>query len=165
MKSISELQASIPHLGKVEWIGLRTEQRGDVISVDRALSIEAVGLEGDHRSKRKPDPENGRHVTLIQAEHLPVIASILNRALIDPALLRRNIVVSGINLQSLKGFQFRIGDALFEGTGLCHPCSRMEETLGHGGYSATRGHGGLNAKVIEGGEICVGDSVALELKE
>jgi MOSC domain-containing protein YiiM len=67
--------------------------------------------------------------------------------------------VSGINLLSLKGLRFRIGEAVLEGTGPCDPCSRMEENLGPGGFQAMRGHGGLTARVIEAGTVCVGDRV------
>jgi MOSC domain-containing protein YiiM len=98
---------------------------------------------------------------LIQAEHLGVIASVLHRDSVDPALLRRNIVVSGINLLALKSAKFRIGTALLEGTGPAEPCSRMEEALGPGGYNAMRGHGGITARVLEDGWIRVGDSVTL----
>ena len=80
---------------------------------------------------------------------------------IDPALLRRNIVVSGINLTSLRKQQFQIGEAILEGTGDCAPCSRMEENLGPGGYNAMRGHGGLTARVIQGGAVKKGDRVSL----
>jgi MOSC domain-containing protein YiiM len=79
---------------------------------------------------------------------------------IDPGLLRRNLVVSGINLLALQRAQFRIGSVVLEGTGPCHPCSRMEAALGPGGYNAMRGHGGITAKVITPGEIKVGDAVA-----
>jgi MOSC domain-containing protein YiiM len=48
------------------------------------------------------------------------------------------VLVEGINLLSLKGKQFRIGEAVFEYSGECHPCSRMEEALGAGGYNAMR---------------------------
>jgi MOSC domain-containing protein YiiM len=68
-------------------------------------------------------------------------------------------VVSGINLLALNGAQFAIGGALMEGTGPCHPCSRMEEIFGPGGYNAVRGHGGITARVILGGVIRVGDVV------
>jgi MOSC domain-containing protein YiiM len=43
--------------------------------------------------------------------------------------------------------------------GLCHPCSRTEGARGLGGYSAVLGHGALNARVLQGGFIAVGDSV------
>jgi MOSC domain-containing protein YiiM len=68
-------------------------------------------------------------------------------------------VVSGINLLALNGAQFAIGGALLEGTGPCHPCSRMEEIFGTGGYNAVRGHGGITARVITGGVIRLADAV------
>lgn len=124
--------------------------------------VEAVvgrGLVGDHRADRDRKTSGKRQVTLVQAEHLPVVASLTGRREVDPALLRRNLVVAGINLLSLKGHRFRIGDVELVGTGECHPCSRMEENLGEGGYQAMRGHGGLTASVVNGGTIEVGAEV------
>jgi MOSC domain-containing protein YiiM len=97
-------------------------------------------------------------VTLVQAEHLQVVAALLGLEALDPTLLRRNLVVSGVNLLALRGRQFRVGDVLLEGTTPCHPCSRMEENLGHGGYAAMRGHGGINARVLRGGMLRVGEA-------
>ena len=51
---------------------------------------------------------------------------------VAPALLRRNVVVSGIPLVALKGRRFRIGEVVLEGTDDCDPCSRMEAALGAG---------------------------------
>ena len=76
-----------------------------------------------------------------------------------PATLRRNLVVSGLPLVALKGRRFRIGEAVFEGTGDCDPCSRMEAALGPGGYNAMRQHGGLCARVIASGSFALGDAV------
>ena len=84
---------------------------------------------------------------------------LIARRHVEPALLRRNVVVRGISLIALKGRRFRIGTAVFEGTGPCDPCSRMEEALGPGGLNAMRGHGGLTACVIEAGRFRVGDAV------
>jgi MOSC domain-containing protein YiiM len=75
--------------------------------------------------------------------------------------LRRNLVVAGCNLRALQGRRFTIGDVELEGTGECHPCSRMEEALGEGGYQAMRGHGGLNARILRGGTLRIGDAVEL----
>ena len=93
------------------------------------------------------------------AEHLPVIAALAGLDEVSPAQLRRNIAVRGIPLLALKDRRFQIGEVILEGTGECHPCSRMEETLGEGGYNAVRGHGGLTARVIRGGVIRLGDEV------
>ena len=153
--TIQQLTNNLPQHGKVEWIGLRPHKRADMVIVDKALTIEGKGLEGDHYAGRS----GNRSVTLIQAEHLGVIASVLNKHAVMPHELRRNIMVSGINLLALKGKRFCIGEALFEMTGVCHPCSRMEEILGQGGYNAMRGHGGITARIIQGGWIALGDSV------
>ena len=98
---------------------------------------------------------------MFQHEHLSVVASFLRRDNIDPVLLRRNIVVRGINLLALKDKKFQVGEAIFEMTGQCHPCSRMEEVLGEGGYNAMRGHGGITARVVSGGLISVGACVSV----
>ena len=78
-----------------------TELESVLIDLDK-------GLEGDRFGGRAGNP---RQVTLIQQEHLAVIAACLGLEFIDPSILRRNIVVSGINLLALKDKIFRIGDA------------------------------------------------------
>jgi len=156
--TIAELKKKHHQSGKVEWIGLCTERRGPIDVVSEVEAEEGRGLTGDHHAKKR---KSKRQVTLIQAEHLPVVASILYRGEpVDPELLRRNIVVSGVNLLTLKDQRFQIGSAILEGNGPAAPCSRMEETLGAGGYNAMRGHGGITARVIEAGTIAIGDEVA-----
>ncbi|MEH6562787.1 MAG: MOSC domain-containing protein [Marinobacter sp.] len=87
------------------------------------------------------------------------MASCLHRGAIGPEVFRRNIVVSGLNLLALKGKTFQIGGVVLEYTGLCHPCSKMEISLGPGGYNAMRGHGGITTRVVEGGDMALGDAV------
>ncbi|SEK92344.1 MOSC domain-containing protein [Bosea lupini] len=122
-------------------------------SVETATASAAEGLVGDRYSGRS----GSRQVTLIQREHLAAIASHLGLEGVAAEQLRRNIVVEGINLATLKGHHFRLGGAILAWTGECHPCSRMEEVLGQGGYNAVRGHGGITARVIESGAIAIGD--------
>lgn len=145
-----------PHPGKVCWIGLRPGRGQPVEVVEQARATREGGLSGDRFSGK---PGADRQVTLIQAEHLDTVARLLERGSVDPALVRRNIVVSGINLTSLKGQRFAIGDVVLLGTGACPPCGQMERNLGPGGFNAMRGHGGITACVIIPGNLAVGDPV------
>src|SRR3546814_8047129 len=76
--------------------------------------------------------------------------------------MRRNLWCSGINLFSLKGRRFRIGQAIFETTGWCQPCARLERNLGEGTFQAVRGHGGITARVLKSGIIRLDDSLSVE---
>jgi MOSC domain-containing protein YiiM len=157
--SIKDLLQTLPQIGRIEWIGLRPARRAEMRLVQQA-ELNAQGIVGDRYS----GSSGKRAVTLIQAEHLPAIAAMLKRDTIDPELLRRNIVISGINLLALKDKTFLLGSAELEMTGLCHPCSRMEEIFGAGGYNAVRGHGGITACVRVPGKIKTGDALQVILK-
>ena len=128
-----------------------------MITTDKIQVNTEQGIVGDRYAGRT----GKRHLTMLQAEHLLVIASNVDRTSIVPELLRRNILVSGINLLALKRQRVKIGSAEVEITGECHPCSYMEEVLGPGGYNAVRGHGGITARVFKDGIIRVGDGVSL----
>jgi MOSC domain-containing protein YiiM len=141
--------------GTVAWIGLRPARRARLVPVTTAMADPADGLAGDHYGKGGGQ----RQVTLIQGEHLAAIARYLDVDAVAPDLLRRNVVVTGINLLALKERRVSVGTAVLEVTGECHPCSRMEELLGAGGYNAVRGHGGITARVVSGGMISVGNAV------
>lgn len=155
MQSVAELMSVLPQRGRVVWIGVRPARRTAMLAAERVLARSDEGLKGDRYARAG----GKRQVTLIQGEHLDALAGMLGVAEVAPAVVRRNVVVRGINLLALKGRRFQVGDALFEWTGLCHPCSRMEEVLGPGGYNAMRGHGGITARVIEDGELELGSVV------
>ena len=148
--------------GTLTWIGLRSERRGQVTPVERAKAIATKGLEGDHRMAKTPG--SARQVTLISEEFMQQIAHFTGLSTIDPVLLRRNLVVSGINLNALRHQRFQIGEAVFEATALCHPCSRMDAALGKGGVAAMIGHGGLCARILNTGYITVGDRLEVRPK-
>jgi len=153
---LAKLMATFPRPGTVEWIGVRSKRRAPLDSLDEVEAIAGVGLVGDHYVSKT----NGkRQVALIQQEHLTAVAQIIGKSEVLAASVRRNIVVSGINLYALRDRRFRIGAVLLEGTGTCDPCSRMEEVLGPGGYNAMRGHGGIICRIVEGGNIRIGDPV------
>lgn len=157
--SLQDLIGTLPQHGSVEWIGVRPACKAPLEAVRQIELISDHGFAGDHYSK----VGGKRQVTLIQAEHLDAVASMLGFDEVKPETVRRNIVVRGINLLALKDKTFRVGDATLAFTDHCHPCSRMETVLGPGGYNAMRGHGGITARVIEGGLIRSGDVVGIAL--
>lgn len=157
MLSINEMKSKLARPGHVVVIGVRPARRMMPIEMPSVNAIAKTGLEGDHYSSKG----GKRQVTLIMSEHLAAAASILGLEQLDPFLVRRNIITQGINLRSLEDKRFRIGEVLLEYTGECHPCSRMEESLGEGGYNAMRGHGGITARILEGGIISQGDEITL----
>ena len=153
MKTLRQILDTLPQQGEVRWIGVRPQRRAAMISLKEVFASSETGLDGD----RYQGQTGKRHVTLVQEEHLAVIRSCSESELVKPEDLRRNIVISGINLLALKSRVIEIGTAQLEVTGLCHPCSRMETNLGAGGYNAMRGHGGITARILSDGTIKVGD--------
>jgi len=170
MDDLRSLTARFPRAGRLEAIVLRPGRDAPAVSVASTRAVPGRGLAGDHRGDTPPSRPGGgkRQVTLIQAEHLPLIRAWTGVD-VAPVVLRRNLVVSGINLLAQhalfddRPLQVRIGpDVVIVVTGPCDPCSKMEALLGPGGYNAMRGHGGTTARVIRGGVLSVGDAVVVE---
>lgn len=156
--TLEKLRSQFPFPGTVTWIGLRPARKAPLEAVAAAELSPDHGLVGDHYRGRS----GKRQLTLINEAHLQAAAQCLARERLDPALVRRNIVISGCNLRALKGHRFLLGEAVLEYTDECHPCSRMEQVLGPGGYNAMRGHGGICARVVQAGRVAVGDCLTVE---
>lgn len=169
--TLRQLTQQFSQAGKLDAIYLRPARGINCTSAQHVEAIAQKGLLGDRTSSApsrnllgSSRPENKRQVTLIQAEHIAVISALIGKP-VDAKMLRRNLVVSGINLLAAKTLfkdqtmQLNIGEVILQVTGLCEPCSKMETTLGHGGYNAMRGHGGITAKIIKGGELKIGDTI------
>ena len=171
-QTLRELTQQFPLAGRVDAIYLRPARLVSVVSVTEARAEPGLGLIGDRRSStlRTGDLAQKRELTLFQAEHLQTLADWLGLPSLEPGRLRRNLVVSGINLVSMRSLfadvvlQWRIGaDVVIEVSGSCDPCSRMETELGQGGYNAMRGHGGVTARVLTGGTIRVSDPICIHV--
>ena len=138
----------------MKWIGVRAGRGTPIDVVKEVVAIAGRGLEGDRAAAREG---HKRQVTLIQAEHLAVVAKLAGVRKIAPARLRRNVVVSGINLVSLLKKKFRIGKLVLVGVDTCDPCFQMEEL-----EAPMAGMGGITARILEGGTMRVGDRVMLD---
>lgn len=165
--TLRQLTQHFSQHGRLDAIYLRPGRGQPCVRQDQVHAIANLGLQGDRASLHPSSQANGskRQVTLLQAEHLPVIAALTGHTEVDPALLRRNLVVSGLNLLATKSLfkdqplHLLIDDVVLEVTGPCEPCSRMEQVLGRGGYNAMRGHGGITARIVRGGLLRTGDIV------
>ena len=153
---IGRLLAAPIRLGLITWIGVRPARREGMLVLSAASLIVSKGVAGDHYDTARDGP---RQVTIIANEDISAISGFLGMPMIAPDLLRRNLVTSGINVFALKDRRFRVGSAILEGSGECAPCSLLEAALGPGAYNAVRGHGGITARVVESGQVNIGDTI------
>lgn len=159
--------------GRVEALVVRTSLHGEARLQSTAVAVAGHGLLGDHGSLDPAQIGGNRQITLMQAEHLPVVAALLARSgeTISPACFRRNVVVSGLNLLAILHRRpharplLRFGaDVLVEIVEPCEPCGWLELTLGRGAVVASHGHGGVCGRIVEGGRLSVADPVVAVLR-
>lgn len=147
-------------------VSLWTAER-DAAPMERRESVRAVrgGVEGDRYCTGRGyySPFDVCEVTFVASEALDAIAAETGIDLTD-GRHRRNVVVRGVELPKLLGAQFRVGEALLEGTRPRPPCVHVEEVAGEEGVaSALSGtRGGICASVVEPGAIAVGDEIRME---
>ncbi len=140
--------------GTVEAIVLAPDAEAPVVSVDAAVAIAGVGLEGDRYARGRGTFGSGRPgsaLTLVDAAVLDELGR--------PVDHRRNVVVRGTDLNALVGRTFRLGEAICHGRRLCEPCAHLDRLNGGGILRPLVHRGGLRADVVTGGEIRVGDAL------
>lgn len=108
------------------------------------------GLQGDRFEFSKYP------ITLFSREVAEEVCSELDIEL-DLKLFRRNIIVTGVHLNSLIGKRFKIGNIEFEGLAHCAPCTWMNAVMKKGAYRSMSGRGGLRVKVLNDGVLSCGD--------
>lgn len=152
--------------GRVVAIHLAADGGLPVTAAETVRAVAGQGLEGDryfHRMgtfSKKDRP--ARQVTLVESEALAALAGDYGIDL-PPGATRRNITTEGIALNHLVGRSFKIGEATLRGVQLCEPCGHMERLSGHIGSREGLVHrGGLNAEIVVGGAIKVGDPITLD---
>ncbi len=115
-----------------------------------ARALEDHGLEGCAHAR----PGTKRQVLFASQEHIDAVG-------VEPGAIRENLTVSGADVQGwAPGQRLAVGDAVFEVTMECEPCERMDE-LRPGLRAELEGRRGVLAKVVETGEVAVGDEIRL----
>ena len=115
------------------------------------------GIVGDYRS----DKFQIGQITLVEAEIIDAMSRELGYDIPDGAS-RRQIMVKGITLNELIGQNLRMGQILVRVEDKCNPCKNMETKIGPGARDAMNNKGGIRCRIIEGGELHVGDKITVE---
>lgn len=152
--------------GSIEGIHVAPRAMIPTRLVHEAHIVEGIGIEGDRyalrrgflseRIEKRGDTPN-RLVTLFEAETLEALQRDHGIRL-DASQHRRNITTRGVPLNHLIGRRFRIGEAILFGT-LATPCKHLDDILGVALINILANRAGLNAGVIKGGCIRIGDSI------
>jgi MOSC domain-containing protein YiiM len=123
----------------------------------------AEGVRGDFRGARAAmKPGRKRQVTLIEVDGWQS-ALVEAGASIDWWQSRRNLLIAGLRIPREPGTLVQIGSSLvLEVTSECDPCERMDAL--HDGLRLAMTpdwRGGFAARVIEDGEVAIGDEVRI----
>jgi MOSC domain-containing protein YiiM len=122
---------------------------GRSVGHDRVQAVAGLGIEGCAHA----NPPR-REVLFVSLEHLQSVG-------VEPGAVRENLTVEGEDVQQWPiGQQVKVGEALFEITMVCDPCHRMDE-LRQGLRAELDDKRGMLARVVESGEVAVGDNVEL----
>ena len=125
--------------------------------VDTVECVAGHGLRGDRNFDHKVNYKG--QVTLFSQEVFAELCRDLGRPDARPAALRRNLLVSGTDLNELIGRQFELQDVRLEGTEECKPCYWMDEALGPGALAWLQGRGGLRCRILSDGWLRANSAV------
>jgi MOSC domain-containing protein YiiM len=150
--------------GRVEAMAIADRAEAPMQQIATARAIPGRGLAGDRYANRVGTftPRSGRGVgydlTLIEAEVLDKLTLTDGRRL-DYVEARRNIITRGVDLNSLVGQHFRVGDVECVGRRLCEPCAHLERLTYKGVLRKLIHRGGLRADILTAGSISVGAAI------
>lgn len=144
--------------GRVEEINIGPEEQLPA-PVERVRAVAGKGLEGNRYFFDEAPP--GRALTLIAAEAIEAFREESGIPL-TAAESRRNVLVSGIDVNALVGKRFRVGEVECVGVELCEPCAHLESVTHPGVLRGMVHRAGLNADILSDGEIAVGDPVVAD---
>ena len=150
--------------GWVEAVAIADRAEAPMQQVTTAQAIPGQGLDGDRYANRAGTftPRSGRgsgyDLTLIEAEVLDEL-TLPDGQRLEYAEARRNVVTRGIDLNTLVGQRFRVGDVECVGRRLCEPCAHLERLTHRGILRKLIHRGGLRADILTAGSITVGAAI------
>jgi MOSC domain-containing protein YiiM len=140
------------------YVGRDPEGAGEqtMQTLDEVDCVAGKGLIGDRYFDHKADYIG--QATFFSADVFEAACSHVGNESCVPWAMRRNIMVSGIDLNGLIGREFEIDGVRFLGTEECAPCRWMDRSIGEGARSFLKGRGGLRVKILSSGKLRCGTS-------
>ena len=135
----------------VEAIHLGARRTPELWTVESVQAVAGKGLEGDRHFHADGAP-SGQALTLVAAE-------VVEEARLEAGETRRQVTVRDVDVNALVGKRFRVGEVECFGVELCEPCRHLEEMTRPGIIKELTHRAGINADILTGGVIRVGDSV------
>ena len=114
------------------------------------------GLLGDRYFNHAEDYKG--QITFFSAEVFERLCAHFGIREKPAGVLRRNVIVSGVDLLSLIGREFEIQGVKFRGTQHCAPCQWMNVAFAPGAKEFLKENAGLRAKILTDGELHLGDA-------
>jgi MOSC domain-containing protein YiiM len=121
------------------------------VEVDEVECVTGMGLKGDRFFGYRPDYKG--QVTFFSEEVWRQLQEHFKVPGHAPSVLRRNVILGGVDLNALIGRQFSIQGVLFEATGECRPCHWMDKAVAPGAEDWLKGRGGLRCRVLSDGVL------------
>jgi len=148
--------------GVVEHLHRAPVGGGAMEPLAQAVLVAGAGIEGDRYDRRTGTYSDRHHidrqVTLVEAEVLEALLRD-HGVVLEPHEHRRNVTVRGVPLGHLVGRYFSIGACVLFGGRLNVPCRYLESTVGKPVFRPLIHRSGLNARIVVGGTVAVGDLV------
>jgi MOSC domain-containing protein YiiM len=127
-----------------------------LLEVHEIDCVAGHGIRGDRFYDYRDDYKG--QITFFSIEVFDKLAEQFGLTNKSAGNLRRNVIVSGADLNDLIGQEFFIQGVRLRGTGHCRPCYWMNHAIAPGAEEFLQGNGGLRAQILSDGRIGLGDA-------
>ena len=128
----------------------------DMVPVESITCVAGKGIKGDRYFGHKEDYKG--QITLFSEDVARDLESDLEIASLDRSAMRRNVLIAGVDLNTLIGNRFQLGELVLSGSEECAPCYWMDEVVKPGAHEWLKGNGGLRCRIESGGVLRAGSS-------
>ena len=128
----------------------------ELVEVPRIECVAGHGIRGDRFYDYREDYKG--QITFFSFEVFEKLATHFGLTNKSAGAVRRNVIVSGIDLNELISEEFSIQGVRLRGTAHCKPCYWLDQAVVPGTEKFLEGNGGLRAQILSDGVIAVGEA-------